>query len=182
MPKIQLTIPSLGNIEIYTDPRKIAKVNKLISETPKILTEAYLRASYLYGPKLVQAAKRCLRIGMPPHGSGVSWPPHSAKTIKRLGEHTLLNWTGQYMRNIKLVRRGRQVAVGLPPGKIKIRGDGERGRLTLTQVAKVLEYGSEARSIPARPLWEYLWDSVGGNEPYKKVLVREIRKEIRKHM
>lgn len=182
MPKLQLTIPTcFGDIAVYADPRDVARANKLIQKTPQILTEAYINAVNKWGPRLVRAAKSCLIHGMPPKGSGVSWPPHSAMTVKRLGAHTLLNWTGEYKRNIKLVRRGRQFAVGLPPGKKKTRPDGSTSGLTLTQVAKILEYGSRNGKIPARPLWQYLWNSVGGNEPYKKVLVREIRKQIRKY-
>lgn len=182
MPRLNVTIPtSVGNLEIYANPSRLNKAEKLIKDTPKILTEAYLEAATAEATMIANMAKRCIRDGIPPRGSGVSWPGHANSTIRKYGEHGLLNLTGQYLNMIKVIRIGSRVAAGVPPGQKKYRPDHRQTKLTLTQVAKVLEYGSEG-TIPARPLWRYLWPAIGGSEHYKKRLVEVLRKKIRKYM
>ena len=182
MPKLAITIPtSLGEIGLYANQKKLDQADKLIRETPKILTDAYTIAATKYAERIAKIARSCLAHGMPPSGSGVSWPPHAASTVKRLGEHTLLYWSSQYYHHIRIIKRGKHIAVGVPPGLRKTRPDGWKSSspLTLSQVAKILEYGSD--KIPARPLWQYLWPAVGGQEAYRKELVQQIRKQIRKY-
>lgn len=182
MPKLAITIPtSLGEIGLYANPTQLAKAEKLIKETPKILTDAYTIAATKYAERIAKMARTCLSRGMPPSGSGVSWPPHAASTVKRLGEHGLLYWSSQYYHHIRVLKRGKHIAVGVPPGTRKTRPDHYRSAnpLTLSQVAKILEFGSA--KIPARPLWQYLWPTVGGQDAYRKELVQQIRKQIRKY-
>lgn len=183
MPSLQLTIPTLfGEISVYADQNKLNKADKLIKSTPKILNDAYKIAATVYAERIEKMAKYCITHGMPPRGSGVSWPPHSANTVKRLGAHTLLFWTGQYRNYITVLKRGKSVAVGVPPGMRKWKkGDANPNPLTLSQVAKILEFGTIDGKIPARPLWRYLWPTVGGKESYKKELVQQIRKQLRKY-
>lgn len=177
-----VTIPTLlGNIQIYTDSRKLEKANKIVKETPNILTEAYYVSARKYAERIAKMARTCLSRGMPPRGSGVSWPPHAESTVKRLGEHGLLYWSSQYYHYIRVLKRGKHIAVGLPSNVKKTRPDryNPKNPLTLTKVAKLLELGSEDGKIPARPLWAYLWPAVGGNNSYKKLLVEQIRKQLR---
>lgn len=182
MPKLALTIPtSIGDLQIYANPKQLEKADRLIQKTPKILTDAYTIAATKFAERLAKTARSCLAHGMPPRGSGVSWPPHAASTVKRLGEHTLLYWSSQYYHHIQVLKRGKHIAVGVPPGLHKTRPDGWKSSspLTLSQVAKILEYGSG--KIPPRPLWRYLWPTVGGQDAYRRELVQQIRKQIRKY-
>ena len=180
--RLNLTIPTaLGDLQVYADPSKLNKADKLIQSVPKILTESYNIAGYRFAERIARMAKTCLSRGMPPRGSGVSWPPHSVNTVKRLGEHTLLNWSGQYKNAIRVGRRGKHIYAGVPSGLKKTRPDHRPGRLTLSQVAKILEYGTDDGRIPERPLWNPLWEVVGGKAKFKEELVQEIRKQIRKY-
>lgn len=182
MPKLALTLPtSFGDLVIYANPKQLEKADRLIHKTPKILTEAYTIAATKYAERLAKTARSCIAHGMPPKGSGVSWPPHAASTINRLGEHTLLYWSSQYYNHIRVLKRGKHIAVGVPPGLNKTRPDGWKSSspLTLSQVAKILEFGGG--KVPPRPLWRYLWNAVGGQDNYKKELVQQIRKQIRKY-
>lgn len=184
MIKLSITLPTeFGELEIYANPTRLKKAEELIRKTPKILNDAYEIAAHKFANRLVRMAKYCLANGIPPRGSGVSWPPHAESTVRRLGEHTLLYWSSQYYHHIRVIKRGKHIAVGVPPGLKKTRPDGSRSysELTLSQVAKILEFGSRDGKIPKRPLWQYLWPSIGGDSPYKRELVQQIRKQINKY-
>lgn len=184
MNTVNITFPtSLGDVKIYMDPRKKAIADKLLREFPHIMRNAYEKSAMAFGNRLAREAKTCLSRGMPPRGSGVSWPPHAESTVKRLGEHTLLYWSSQYYHAIKVRKRGKYIFVGVPSGLKKTRKDNYKSSnpLTLTKVANILEFGSGDGKIPPRPLWGPLWSSVGGKNNFKKVLVKELRKELRKY-
>ena len=181
MKSLQITLPTLvGDLVIYVNKNQQAKAEKLIRETPNILNNAYKLAGLAFANRLARIAKTCISRGMPPPGSGVSWPPHSVNTIKTIGSHTLLYWSSQYWRNIQPIQRGKHIAVGLPPRLIKTRPDykSSKGR-TLSQVAKMLEFGSANGKLPPRPLWTVLWDS-RMKDKFRKELILEIRKQIRR--
>lgn len=182
-PSLSITLPTpIGELKIYANQARLDKATKLIAKTPEILNKAYADAANKYGKKIAVVAKECLAKGMPPRGSGVSWAPHSPNTIRVLGEHSLLYWSSQYYRSIQVLRRGKRIAVGVPPGRRKTRPDHRSSRVTVSQVAKMLEFGSEVTDkLPARPLWRYLWPAVGGKDGYKKELVVQIRKQLRKY-
>lgn len=181
MASVGITLPTgLGDLQIYINPPQKAKADKLLKEMPELLTQAYLLAAQRFGERLARMAKSCLAHGLPPSGSGVSWPPHTAATTKRLGAHTLLYWSTQYYHAIRVSKRGRNIYVGVPAGLKKTRPDGYKGtnRLTLVQVAKILEYGGG--NVPARPLWNPLWAVM--KDKFSNELVQEIRKQVRKYM
>lgn len=178
---INITFPTmLGNVNIYANPTQQRKAEQLLKKTPEILNQAYLNTANRFGERLARMAKTCLRRGMPPPNSGVSWPPHAASTTRRLGAHTLLYWSTQYYHAIGVYKRGKYVFVGVRSNTKKTRPDGSNpSGLTLTQVAKILEFGGG--KVPARPLWIPLLDSVGGKAQFKQELVKEIRKQMRKY-
>lgn len=177
---INITLSTvLGDVKIWANPRQQKKAEELLRKTPEILHQAYLNTAKRFGDRLAKMAKTCLRKGMPPPNSGVSWPPHAASTTRRLGEHTLLYWSSQYYHAVGVYTRGRNIFVGVKSGVKKTRPDGYDSGLTLLQVAKILEFGSS--KIPARPLWIPLFESVGGKAKFKQELVKEIRKQIRKY-
>lgn len=177
---INITLSTvLGNVKIWANPRQQRKAEELLKKTPEILHQAYLNTAKRFGERLAKMAKTCLRKGMPPSNSGVSWPPHAASTTRRLGEHTLLYWSSQYYHAVGVYTRGRYIFVGVKSSVKKTRPDGRTSGLTLLQVAKVLEFGGG--KIPARPLWIPLFESVGGKAKFKQELVKEIRKQMRKY-
>lgn len=90
---ITLSTP-VGPLEIYVDKREQARAERLIAKTPSILTEGYAKGTEKFGNQLLRIVRRSLNTGVPPRGSGVSWPPHAPGTLKKYGDHTMLNLTG----------------------------------------------------------------------------------------
>lgn len=119
---------------------------------------------------------------MPPPNSGVKWDPHSISTIKKYGEHTLLNYTGQYKRSVRIVKQKNRTFVGLPPNLHRTLNSGKTSKRTLNQIAIMLEYGSRDGNLPSRPLWKPAFKAAGGKEALRKHVVNAIRKELRKYM
>lgn len=177
---VNITISTpLGDLQIYTDPREQARAERLIAETSSIMKNAYDRATEKFGNQLLRLVKRCLRTGTPPRGT--HWDPHSANTIKRYGEHTLLNYTGQYLRSVDIIKQKNRTYVGIPPNFRKSKKSGRASKRTLNQVAIMLEYGSREGNLPPRPLWKPAFNQIGGKKVLKEIIVRELRKEIRKY-
>lgn len=177
---VNITISTpLGDLQIYTDPKEQARAERLIAETPSIMRNAYDRATEKFGNQLLRLVKKCLRTGTPPRGT--HWDPHSANTIKRYGEHTLLNYTGQYLRSVQIVKQKNRTYVGIPTNLKKIRKGDRTSKRTLNQVAIMLEYGSRGDNLPPRPLWKPAFEQVGGKKVLKETIVRELRKEIRRY-
>lgn len=170
-----------GDIRIYADKTQQLKAERLIKKIPSILNNGYSRGSKNFGNKLLRIIKKSLSTGVPPPGSNVSWAPHSASTIKQFGEHTLLNYTGQYKRSVKLMETKSRIYVGLPRVKKVSAKSGKNTKRTLNQVAIMLEYGSRDGNLPARPLWAPAYKAVGGKPALKKEIRNELRKEIRKY-
>jgi hypothetical protein len=175
-----LDIPS-GRLEIYVNKAQQARAEKLIQSVPSIITKSYENGTRKFGEKLLRIVKKCLSTGMPPAGSGVSWPSHAANTVKALGEHTLLNWTGQYKRSVNIYHQRNRTYVGLPNNVRKIRKKGKESRKTLNQIAILLEYGSKDSNLPPRPLWAPAYKAAGGTKVLQKILRNEIRKQLRNH-
>lgn len=181
---ITLSTP-VGPLEIYVDKREQARAERLIAKTPSILTEGYAKGTEKFGNQLLRIVRRSLNTGVPPRGSGVSWPPHAPGTLKKFGDHkkygdhTMLNLTGQYARSVTLVKGKKRTFVGLPIGIKKITYTGKTSRKTLNQIAIMLEYGSRDGNLPPRPLWNPAFKAAGGKAALQKEIRNEIRKEIR---
>lgn len=185
---ITLSTP-VGSLEIYADKREQARAERLIAKTPSILTEGYAKGTEKFGNQLLRIVRRSLNTGVPPRGSGVSWPPHAPGTLKKYGtlkkkyrDHTMLNLTGQYARSVTLVKGKKRTFVGLPIGIKKITYTGKTSRKTLNQIAIMLEYGSRDGNLPPRPLWNPAFKAAGGKAALQKEIRNEIRKEIRKEI
>lgn len=176
---ITISIP-IGPLEIYVDKREQARAERLIAKTPSILTKGYVKGTEKFGNQLLRIIRRSLNTGVPPRGSGVSWPPHAPDTIKKYGDHTMLNLTGQYARSVTLVKGKKRIFVGLPIEIKKITYTGKTSRKTLNQIAIMLEYGSRDGKLPSHPLWAPVFKAAGGKAALQKEIRNEVRKEIRR--
>ena len=87
---ITLSTP-IGPLEIYVDKREQARAERLIAKTPSILTTGYAKGTERFGNQLLRIVRRSLNTGVPPRGSGVSWPPHAPGTIKKYGDLSLIH-------------------------------------------------------------------------------------------
>lgn len=180
--KVNITLSNtLCDIQIYVDPVKQRQAEKLIAKTPSIMKLSYELGTRKFGNQLLNIVRRSLNTGLPPLGSKVSWPQHAESTIRKYGEHTLLNLTGQYAKSVTyVVHRGRTF-VGLPKGLKKITPSNKTSRKTLNQIAIILEYGSRDGRIPPRPLWKPAFEVMGGKSGLEKEIRNQLRKEIRKY-
>jgi len=180
--KVNINISNtICDIQIYTDPVKQRQAEELIANTPRIMELGYKFGTREFGNQLLRIIRRSLNTGLPPPGSKVSWAPHSIATVKKYGEHTLLNLTGQYANSITIVTQKNRTFVGLPTGLRKAKYSGGTSRRTLNQIAIMLEYGSRDGHLPARPLWQPAFEAVGGKEDLKKNIRNQLRKELRKY-
>ena len=92
-----------------------------------------------------------------------------------------MNYTGQYLRSVQIVKQKNRTYVGIPTNLKKTRKGDRTSKRTLNQVAIMLEYGSRGGNLPPRPLWAPAFEQVGGKKVLKETIVRELRKEIRKY-
>lgn len=186
---VNISIPLFGTarLDIYVDPRDQQAAERFLKNQPAVLNRAYLGAATEFGNKLLKIIKRCIMTGKPPPNQGVSWPPHSEWTKKRFGEHPLLNLTGQYYREVQLMKsKYGRVMVGVPK-VIKERmvskkngGVTADSTRTLNQIAYILEVGTA--NIPPRPLWKPAYQAAGGPKEIRNLMVKHIRREISKEI
>lgn len=180
---LRIRYPDSDALRIYVNPTQEKRARALIEMFPQILTKGYKRGSLKFAENLQKIIKRAMRTHKPPKGSGVSWPALSESTLRRWGEHGIYVLTEQYLRSIKLItsRDGKRVSVELP-NQVAKRSPKDRNKgLTLNQVAKILELGTQDYHIPARPLWRPSFDAAGGKEKLTKTIVREIQAEVRRY-
>ena len=165
------------NFFIKVDDGRARKVQAFLDEFPGEIYMGSFLGARKFARKLHQLVRRCIRTGIPP--KGVSWPPHAASTVKRLGAHKLLNLTGFYLKSIRIVEDLYRdtIAVGLPKGLRRPSNIKGSHSMTMKQIAQILEYGGP--KIPARPLWRPAFQQIGGNARLKKDIINGIRKQIR---
>lgn len=143
--------------------------------------EPTIRAGALLGQK--SAADKLLKLikkNIRENGGSIGWPPVSdkyAKVKKNMGydPNNLLVLTGLYYRNINVWNKGFTYYVGI---NRNVKNTKTGGKLTLIQIATILEYGSVARKIKARPLWRPTFKQFGGSARIKSLIVWHIRNLI----
>ena len=195
MPRSIFTIGALPGISIegaYIHPENIEKVRKLIAAMPEIETRAYQKACTNFGKMLAKYVRRCIMFNTPPEG--VSWPPHSPDYLKKYNVQGFWYLSGQMLKSIRLRQYQGSYYVGPNPGEkaadpVNIYGRSRTSKLTLVQLARILECGTEGHSnskfhndIPARPLFRPSFKAVGGTERLKKYLIANLRREVKKYL
>lgn len=169
-----------ANMDISLDGgwMKMAVVMDNLEPSIKAGTEAGQLSA---AKKLMQIVKRHLKS----HGSALGWPAVSKeyaynKTIMGGTPSALLHLTGAYRRNIKIIKKGNNIYVGVKKGIMPPSIPGRMNpKLTIAQYASVLETGQAGRNIKARPLWGPSYKQFGGKNRIKKLLAWHISKELR---
>lgn len=108
------------------------------------------------------------------NGARIGWPSVSADyatyKLSQGGDPGNLYYMGGYYRNnITIFRRKYQYFVGL---RKEVRNP--KSKLPLWEIGLILEEGSSARGIKARPLWGPSFDHFGGNQE----IIRHIKQSI----
>lgn len=192
MSSITFRYPTSYNnpLQIYVNPKAQKKAEELIKACPEILIRAYEKGARRFAKLLVEEIRYCIMTGLPPAGSGVSWPPLSPKTLKTyksLGFPQAHLWylTGQMYRRVGIFQtrgRNKEIKVGFPTGVRAFspqKGKNTQGRPTLTALAAVLEAGTDR--VPPRPLFAPAFKAVGGSRRVRKFILEELRKELNKY-
>lgn len=195
MPRSIFSIGVLPEISLeatYVNQENIQKVDKLIKSIPEIETNAYHKACTNFGRMLARYVRRCIMFNTPPEG--VSWPPHSNDYLKKYDVKGFWYLSGQMLKSIRLRQYQGNYYVGPEPNEKAIDPVNRYGRsrpskLTLVQLARILEGGTEGHSsskyhndIPARPLFRPSFRAVGGTERLKKYLIANLRREVKKYL
>lgn len=126
--------------------------------------------------KIKAIVKQNLRRGSAPN---VYWPDYSyqyGNRKARLG-YGDKKWrlTDTYYKAITVMDRGTTVSVGVPKNA---KGKFNKNPLTLGAIANILERGSKAHNIAARPLWRPAFKQFGGKARVAYHINFHIRKAI----
>jgi len=127
--------------------------------------------------------KRAIRRNIRENGGSLHWVPLSEKYMEYKEElgfdpNRMLYMTGAYYWNITIWDNGFNYFVGVKKG-VHTRNFFTGGSITLGQIASILEHGSAARNIPARPLWAPTFRQMGGANRIKGLILWHIRNHIR---
>jgi len=195
MPRSIFSIGILPEISLeatYVNQENIQRIDKLIKSIPEIEINAYHKACTNFGKMLARYVRRCIMFNTPPEG--VSWPPHSNDYLKKYDVKGFWYLSGQMLKSIRLRQYQGNYYVGPEPNEKAIDPVNRYGRsrpskLTLVQLARILEGGTEGHSsskyhndIPARPLFRPSFRAVGGTERLKKYLIANLRREVKKYL
>lgn len=176
--KTNITIPQLPGIELHLYGNW-EKVQYLTDNIQKSIQKGYDKGSSKFSKKVINKVRSALQSGRPPSGSGVHWPPlsksYNDRVKKEYPGHSIYNLTGNYLRSVGIYSYKNRTIIGLPYNH---KPSNKRSRITLIQVALVLEYGNRKGTIPARPLWKPTLTSVGGIKQLKKEIMWGIRSQL----
>ena len=125
--------------------------------------------------------KAVIRKNIRENGGSIGWPPVSrryAMKKRSMGydPNNLLVLTGLYYRSINIWSNGNTYYVGL---KARTRNMRTGGKITLAEIATILEHGSVVKKIKARPLWKPSFKQFGGTARIKYLIIWHIRNQIR---
>lgn len=176
--RVNITLPKVSDL---TPQVKLEgdweKVTALVENLGPSIQRGYDVAVNKFARDLLRIVTRSLTTGIPPIGGGVTWQPLSPSTIERWGQHSIYNLTGLYSRSVGLYSYKSRTLVGLPIGTRRA----SQKKLTLNQLALILEHGSKDGRIPARPVWGPSLAAAGGKAKLKKSILTEIRRQLLKH-
>lgn len=174
-----ITIPQLPNIELHTTGDWV-KVMDLTDNIGNTILKGYQKGSDKVSRLILNIVRRSLASGRPP--SGTHWPPlsqvYNEKLKKKYPGHKIYNLTGLYSRSVGIYKYKNRTLIGLP---YNAKPSNPRSKISLIEVAIILEFGnrqSSISSIPARPLWKPSLKAIGGNNRLKKEIMWGIRSQL----
>jgi hypothetical protein len=176
-PKVNLNMPTFPEIEIRLEGQWV-KVSSLINGMPASVKKGYASGITSVSRSILTIVRRAIRTSQPPPNSGVRWAPLAKP---KPGQKGIYNLTGNYLRSVGVFQYKSRTVVGLPYNKNVPSKTGRSKKITLNQLAILLEHGSLLSGqggIPQRPLWAPSYKSYGGNKKVVKVILRSIRREL----
>jgi hypothetical protein len=98
---------------------------------------------------------------------------NTGKGKRRLSEKTLIA-TGSYFHSITSYTTARTVAIGV------LRGVRNADGVEIANIARIHEYGSKKRNIPARPLWSVVRNELSNDTATRLSFLRAARIYIKR--
>lgn len=157
-------------IELDGDWNKLGQLLRTLPLTiRKAATVGQRRFAEQYKKKILQTIHS--------NGAGLSWDPLQPSYKRFKTKHggnsgTMYQFFGVYVKSIKIKQKDHIISIGIHEGQI---GKSMFGDLTVGQYANVLEHGSVARGIPARPLWSPVYRGMGGNKTLRSYIIKSIK-------
>lgn len=151
---------------------------KALSKLPIAVAIGTQSGKLAAAEKIQALVKKNIRANGP---QSIKWPDLGEKYAKNKaakGGNPERKWyyTGTYYNNIKVIEKGKDIYVGVPRG---VRGRVNKKKpLTLGQIANILERGSAAHNIKARPLWGPTFKEFGGKKRVQYHIMWHIRNSI----
>lgn len=191
-----------GKLQVYADPKKLAKAEKLLKDMPYLLFNSYKKTAEKLGKKVVEHAKYCVERSIPP--TGVSWPPLSKDYARKRSADPIGEWyydgacffenigiqydKMEYLKGYTGIKTGARVYIGLPQQKYHNKmGIGSRSNkkppLTLQKIGKILENGTRDGKVKPRPLWAPLYKIYFADKnKVRKSIETNLRNQLRPYM
>lgn len=152
------------------------KAINLMYQLPLLIKEGSLKGQIAAAKQFRRIVRRHIRN----NGSSLGWVPLKESYKKKKGRagfpvNRIYYASGSYYNNIKVWSKDGQTFIGV---KARTKSLSTKSSLTLGQIARILEYGSDARGIPARPLWIPSFREFGGNKRIQGFITWHIRDTI----
>ncbi len=149
------------------------RLNKVIDKLPTSVLAGVISGQMSAAKKLRNIVRKYIKEG----GGSLNWqgvsPGYARYKTSQGGDPDRLMWlTGLYYRSIKIFRKGNKISVGISKEAKNRRG------YRVVDYASVMEYGSSARNIPARPLWKPSFKQLGGKRGIKRIILIHIGRNI----
>lgn len=154
------------------------KVQSLLSQLPLAVKIGSKAGQLSAAEKIKDLVRKNIRNRGP---EGVHWNRYSmryeARKIRLGGDVSkFYRLTDTYYSNIKVINSNSgKIMVGLPRG---IKGRVNSKPIDIGTIARILEHGSEAHNITARPLWAPTLKQFGGKKRVAYHIVYHIRSTV----
>lgn len=151
----------------------------LISHLPEYLREASASAMHAVSEKYRKELIKNIKTNR--FGYDLSENYQFYKTYKGGDATKVLYWTGQYVRNIKVIRkRGRYYVTINPNARYQsgMHGRKRAPRYTIAQIAAINENGVPHKGISPKPVWKKTFKEMGGNKMVRQTFARSLSQRI----
>ena len=151
------------------------RVARLLGDVPMIIDKGSKLGQQSAAKKLMKIVKHHIKT----NGGELGWPSTTLKyqenkAARGFDPGRLLYMTGTYYWSIKQWEQRGRVYVGIPKGT-----QHPTSKLTVAEIANILEHGSQARSIPPRPLWAPSFRQMGGSKKVRSLILWHIAAQFR---
>lgn len=177
---ITRTVGNVGSAIKYELTGDWQKTKRLVNNLETAIAAGAIAGQLAAANKIKELVKKKIRE----NGGSTYWPPYSDKYRKFKNKtkpgkaNNMLRYTDTYYNNIITWQSGTKVHIGLRPRVLVPNTNGSNKNITLHELAQILEYGSDARNIQARPLWGPVRKEFG-EAKVKALIIWHIRNTIR---